>query len=395
MENIFEGLDAFLKNNNAAKGVISQEEVEGSAAVEKEALEGKEKDGEEKPQEGLTLEEIEAEMKRQAQSSDNEEEEEESNNGEEDGDSRSKKDDQPDDEDSEVWKGLSAILKDKGIVEEDFDSPDKMVEVFGKEVEKGVSDWIESLPEEVRDIVEAASKGLKGQSLLSFIERHDEQVQLESIEDSVIEENADLAKNIVRAHLKATTKYSDEKIEKHISRLEDLDELVAEAVDAKNALIEIDKEEKEYLKEKAKQDQARAQKEREETLKAVNDNIMNTKEIIPGIKLSEKEQKELHKMITTPVEIRGNQAVSAAMKLREQDPIEFEKKLNYFIMKGFFDGKFDDIAKTAQTKVVSKIEKDLEAAAKKLISKGSGKVREESDPNLKESITTAWKNRKK
>ena len=401
MENngIFSGLDFFLKNKN--EGLIDErslnepEKKQEEEKQEEDNLEGKEEKKEEFK--GLTLEEIEAGMKDQSSEKDEDDssEKEESQDQEEKEEGGKKEEEKSGEESDDFWKDLSSLLKEKGIVEEDFDNPDKMIEVFGKEVERGVEDWIESLPNEVKDIVEAAANGLNGQSLKSFIDSKDNQIQLESIDDKDIKEDVSLAKSIVRAHLQSTTKMSVEKIEKHISRLEDLDELTDEALDAKSSLIEFEKEEREAIKARNEEIKKQNEQKHLETVKQIQKTVTETKEIIPGIKLSEKEQKELHKMITTPVELRGNTPVSAAMKLREQNPIDFEMKLNYFILKGFFDGNFDEVVKKAQGKAVSKIESSIEASAKKLLAKTTSKTREEQDPNVKPNILTSWQNRKK
>lgn len=398
---ILGGLDFFLKNKNTEEGVTDQRDLENIESGEKEIKEETQGKETTKESEGMTLEEIEAEMRKSTSSDEDEDssDEEEESSASKKKTTETEEEEESDSQSDDFWKDLSVLLKEKGIVEEDFDNPDKMVEVFGKEVEKGVNDWIDSLPDEVKDIVNAASEGLNGQSLKAFIESKDNQIQLEAVEDSDIEEDVELAKSILRANLRATTKYSNEKIEKHISRLEDLDELVDEAKEAKSALIEIEKEQRAEIKrqhDEAKEQEAERQKQ---LVQQVQKTVTETKEIVPGLKLSDKEQKELLKMITTPVELRGNQPVSAAMKLRETNPIDFEMKLNYFILKGFFEGKFEDVVEKAGTKkAVSKIESQIEASAKKLLAKTTSKVREEENPNgdgKSSKILAGWSNRKK
>lgn len=401
MENeIFGGLDSFLKNRNNDNGVTDQRELKNNT-VENEESEVQEKKPKEEVKIGLTIEELEAELKNSGKTNaESESDNEESDNAETKEETQSETQtstEESSEESEDIWKSLSTLFKEKGIVEEDFDSQEKMVEVFGKEVEKGVNGWIDNLPDEVKTIVEAAAEGLNGQSLLSFIESKDNELQLEGIEDSKIESDLELAKSIVRNHLKTTTKYSTEKIEKRITQLEDLEELIDEAKEAKTQLVEIAKERQEEIKKQNKLEQEAEVKRNAEIVNKVKQVVDNTKEIIPGIKLTEKDQKELHKMITTPVELRGNNPISAAESLREKDPIKFEMMLNYFIKEGFFEGKFDNILKKAETKVVSKIEKDIEASAKKLLAKTTSTIRKEENPdkkNTKDEVFAAWKNRK-
>ena len=99
-------------------------------------------------------------------------------------------------------------------------------------------------------------------------------------------------------------------------------------------------------------------------LKKVDDVVKATKEIIPGKKITEKEQKDLYQSLTTALEYRGNQAITLAMKAREVDPISFDMKLNYFIKQGLFEGKFDAITKKVETAMTKNLEKQLEEAIK-------------------------------
>lgn len=289
---------------------------------------------------------------------------------------------------SEVYKAISGLLKEEGIVETEFTSAEEMFGAIGKIVENEVKEYKETLPPVIKELLNNYEDGVPLEDLVNL---KSEQIRFDSITDDQIEENESLAKDILINHYKSTTRYSDDKIKKEIKRLEDLGELVDEAKSAKVEMVQLYKEHEEKLKEETKKRQIAEKAENEKVVKEIHKTITSTKEIIPGIKVNDKEAEQIFKMVTTPVEIRGNQPISAAMKVREADPVKFDMTLNYLISKGAFEGKWDDLFKKAETKTASKLEKQVEEAAAKLINKGGNP----SGLNLSNKTIDALKNMKR
>jgi hypothetical protein len=365
-DELFGGLESFLKTNNLMEQNFLEESLAKEREEEKKEDESK-KEVEKEEDKGLTEEEVEEIFKGE---SDEEEEKTE----------KKEKENEKENEESSPYSILSQMLKEEGILESEFNSSEEMIKVFSETIKEGIESYKSELPEEIKNLIDNYEDGVP---LDEIIKIKSEQIRLENIDDDKLEESEELQKTLYRNYLKATTKFSDAKIEKEISRLVDLDELLDSSKEAKEALKEIHAEEIEKAKQEALIEKQKRQEEYKEQINFLNDRIKKTSEIIPGIKINEKDQKELFKAITTPVETRGDTLYNQVMVIREKDPIGFEMKLNYYIKMGLFDEvpKFDTILKKNETKAVSKLEKDLEESLKKTFNKNSGSSKSNSSEN--------------
>ena len=346
---LFSGLTSFLKDSNLMNQEVFEEVTSKEAA---DIIKAEQEKKDEKPVIEFTLEELEK--------------------GEE-----TPKVTTEESEDN-VYAIISQMLKEDGILDREFGSPKEMLDAFGDVIKNGIESYKEELPESIKQLIEGYEEGVPFEDILKI---KSEQIQLDSISDETLEDNVDLQKKLNREYFKATTKFSDAKIEKEIQRLADLDELFDSSLEAKEALKELNKEKEAQKIEEAKQNRLIAEENYRKQINQLNERVNKTTEIIPGIKISEKEQKELFKAITTPVETRGSELLNQVMLVREKDPIGFEMKLNYYIKLGLFN-ETPDISKltqTLQTKTVSKLEKQLEETAKKNLNKASGSSRQSSE----------------
>lgn len=291
-------------------------------------------------------------------------------------------------EDADLYKGISGYFKEKGLVTEDFDSADSMMKVFQKEREDDIKAYKDELPEVIKELIENFEEGVP---LEDLIKTKSTEIVLSNIDEDSLKEDVDLQKNLYREYLKKTTKFSDAKIDKEIKTAEDLGTLPENAKEGLDSLKTLNKEREELVKTTAKKQAIEDTKKQQEEVQAINKTVMELKEIIPGIKLTEKEQKELFKNLTTVAEIRGDIALSKAALLREKNPVDFEIKLNYFIQKGFFDGNFGEILNKVKTTTTREFEKSIEDNAKKLLAKTTGAPASAGESDFLE----AWKNRSK
>jgi hypothetical protein len=362
---LFTGLDFFLKSGpSISDNLLDTEKKEEPKAEEPEK------------KTAFTLEELETDSK---PSTDNEEDDEEKK------DTSSKKSDETEtesdenesDSDNEYAKLISAMLKEKGFIEDEVEDFSKLADAFETKFENKINEYKEDLPDVIKELLDNYEDGIP---LDELIDIKSEQIRLENITDEVLEDDPSIQKHLITAFYKAKG-FSETKIEKLIKKAEDLDELVDEAKDALGELKEIEAEKEVKLKQETKRREAIQKAEYEKTINNLNKSITETKEILPGVKLSEKDQKELFKMITTPAEVRGNQVYTQAMIKREEDPLGFEVKLNYYIKMGLFDStpKMDFLTKKIETKTVSKFEKQIAELAEKNFNKGTVKAQSKSD----------------
>jgi len=374
---LFEGLGSFLLNQDA----VSVESLEGNntppANEEEPAAETPKSDA-------VTLDELEADLANQAEET--EETTVESTNDETEESEETSKEPKG----STIYKTLSELLKEEGIVDEVFEDKESLFNYFKSAAENEIKEWKNSLPQEITSIIENYEEGVPFDELLNITSN---QIRLDSIDQETLTENLELQKNLVRNYY-YNKGFSESKIEKMISKSLELDELEEEAVEALSELKELENERLEELKERTRQEQEEQRLAYEQTINDLNTTIKETKEIIPGIKLDDKAKKELFNMITKPATQKDGVNYSQVMLLREKDPIGFEVKLNYYAKLGLFDEnpKFDLISKKSETKALNKLEKQLEEDLKSRINKSSANSRgTDENSDVLDALKTVFK----
>ena len=372
---LFEGLGSFLVNQDAVS--VDSLEKETSKKPEEEVEEDKDKPADNG---AISLDELEKEL-----SETNIEDEDDSSNLEEDASNPEKPKG-----DSNIYRTLSELLKEEGIVEDTFEDKEALFNYFKSVADNNVKEWVDSLPKEISDLITNYEEGVPFDELLQI---KSDQIRLNSITDESLEDNIDLQKNLVRNFYKEKG-FTEAKIEKMVSKAEDLDELEDEAKEALAELKESENKRLESIQVETKRRALENQKAYVESVNKLNSTINEVKEIIPGVKIDEKTKKELFNMITKPAETRDGVSYSEIMLLREKNPLDFELKLNYYAKMGLFDEnpKFDVIMKKSETKVLNKLERQLEEDLKNRINKSNSSSRSsEENTDIFDALKTVYK----
>jgi hypothetical protein len=267
-----------------------------------------------------------------------------------------------------VYEVLGGILKDEGVLQlEDFEikDVDSLKEGIVKQAEAIHEEWKNNLDPKLKHLIDNFEDGVPFDQLIDI---KSNEIRYSGITEDRLEENVDVQKAVYAEYLRTTTKFSETKIAKEVDKAADLDELFDNAKEGLEALKEVEKEREAELVEQTKAQkvaQAKAQKEYVENIEKV---VKETKEIVPGVAISDKERKEVQKYMTTPVAFdkQGN-PISKIQEIQAKDPIKFNMMLNYFAAKGFFEGKFDTITTRVKTDVLNKLEKSVESQANKMM----------------------------
>jgi len=304
----------------------------------------------------------------------------------EDADSSSDEQDKDTDDSSPSLAPYARLLVDEGVLPnlnlEEFDgTAESLVEAARNEVDNGVQNYKQSLPEEVQRFIEGYESGIDLDQLVNFTK---ERTKYNEISEDNLSQNEDLQKQLVRDYYKRTSKFSDERIEKTIERVADLGELEEEAKSSLNELVELQFQEEEYAKQQAQEQQEAIRKQQQEQMEEFNKTLESTNEVIPGVKVNNNLKETIRKNIVTPVayDQQGN-PVNKIGKYRAENPIDFEIKLNYLFeaTKGFTD--FNILGKKGKSQAI----KELEEAAKVQDSRASGKGSKPNvDSNVKDTI---------
>ena len=227
-------------------------------------------------------------------------------------------------EDSKPLFVFASLQRDAGLIDfkdEEFeDSEDWLMSQVEKSVGSKISEYKETMPPEIRYLLENYEEGVPLQNLL---EMSSKEQTYEALSEANIEKDASLQKALVK-DLLARSGWSQERIAKKIERYEDSGVLLEEAQDALASLKDIQKAEKENYVEQQKQEQKQRAEAHNQWLEDLNDHIGKKEEILPGFKLSPKDKEQLYKGITK-LDKSGKNEI---MRMREKDP-EFDLKIAY------------------------------------------------------------------
>jgi len=255
-----------------------------------------------------------------------------------------------------LYSSLAKVLAEEGVLTS-FDPKSTKVET-SEDLINAIRETIKQneladLTDDQKVYLEAVRSGMPPEQVAN---QQSTFKQLESITADEIESNAELRKQLIyNEHIGRGI--SPEKAMKLTQRSIDIGEDVSDATESLEELKKAQKQQFEQSILQQKQAEAeKAEKAKQDLLK-FKESVMNTKEIIPGLKINNKVAEKVFEQAVKPVhQLPNGQVVNAVVKAKIDDPIGFETKLNYlfYITKGFSD--FSKIATTQKTKAVQELD---------------------------------------
>jgi len=258
------------------------------------------------------------------------------------------------DEESEA-KGLAKYFSSKGFLEysdDEFQDDEEWVET--KVMETLTKRAEDSLDPDIKLINDLYKQGV---SLETLIRTKVEQDKLESIEDTTIQENEEVAENLVRNYLSTVLEHDEEDVEETITSFKDAGILHKEALKAKPKILKFNEKKVEAEKRQAeieRQERIREEQERMVILKKVVD---TTPEFIKGVPVVESEKSKLYEGITK----KDRQGLTAYQK-KLMDP-EMQMKVAQFVL--LLDGDLSKLSEKIKTKVTSDMKKQTNSYKEK------------------------------
>jgi hypothetical protein len=228
------------------------------------------------------------------------------------------------------------------------------------EINQGIEEYKNTLDPRLKWLQDNMEAGVPIEELLR-VDRS--KTTYDTITEDSLVESGDLQKDIVKQYFKETTRFSDDKINKEIERLEQLGELEEESKGYLSDLKDITAQKEVQLKQQAEQQEEARKNEQIKILEDFQNTLKGTTEILPGIKLNDTVKDNIYKSLTTVVDIdEYGQPLNNIAKARQEDPIGFEIKLAYLwdITKGFSD--WNTIVASGKKSAM----KDFEKAASKM-----------------------------
>lgn len=231
-------------------------------------------------------------------------------------------------------------------------------------IKEGVNEYKGTIGEKAAKFIESLEKGIPFEDLA---ENYTLEERFGSITQKELETNEQLAEAVYKDYL-SMKGFSDVKINKMIAIAKGNEELVPEALESLEEIKGMIQQEREEMVKQVEQERIKKEENNLKIKEKINKSVNDTKEIIPGVEVTDNERKELIKMMTVPVRFADGPngqkiPVSKAMDLRSKDPVAYELRLNYLISKGFFEDDLKNI------KLETFLKKQETNATKKLIDK--------------------------
>lgn len=220
-------------------------------------------------------------------------------------------------EDVEYMQGIYEYLKEQKVLnlpdDYEFEPTEEGLQAALDASKNSIKDSLydslyDEMPPQGKELIEFFKSG--GQDVSQFIQMYQEP----NYEEIAVEDE-EIAKALIYNHYKKTTRFTDERIEKEIRRLENSNELLEEGEVARQELAKNQESEREALKKKAAEQKEERQKQLEEAKKSVED-VLKTRKI-KGIQIDEKEAKALESVIFTPVKTESGVTTNLMIKLQK------------------------------------------------------------------------------
>lgn len=270
----------------------------------------------------------------------------------------------PEDVSPTIYSSFASVLSEQGLLpsldlqDEDvkIETAEDLAEAFKNEINNQVKEYL---------ITKVGSQGYealeKGISLAEYQQYNDNVQTLESITEDTLAEDIELSKKIIYQDY-VSQGISEKRAAAILKKSIDLgEEQLLE--DAKASLESLKEVESKRIEQVALQREKEVELQKAQQEKIDNDlknSIYNSKEFIPGMKLTKAMQDRVYNSITkvvgkTPNGVAENQL----MRDRRENPIEFDSKLYYLyeLTKGFKD--FSKVISKSESTAVSKLEKEL------------------------------------
>ena len=224
----------------------------------------------------------------------------------------------------------------------DIKSPDDLAKILNKQLQTVNEEWqnefIDSLNKETGG---AISHILNGGNIKDFVEVGNSDLKEYSIDD--ITESEDIQKKIVSDYYKRKG-FNEKRITKLVNESLDLEE---DAIDFYKEIQEEDKQKFEALKQNTANKKAQEQAFIKQRTEKIKQNVLETKEFIPGRKLTPDVKTKIYDTIPTVLE-----------KINT-DLEKYAPMLAYLDYYKLLDGDFSKIIKEETTKGVSALSKVL------------------------------------
>ena len=269
---------------------------------------------------------------------------------------------------SEPLRLFASVLLEEGVIDAEDDrleglsGPSDLVDLIKDTIKKNE---YADLNDQAKQMLEDYRKGVPSEVIRNY---NNQKLQLERLQtsqflpddadsDEITAQKEQIRKTLIYNSFVASG-INPERAKKLTDRSVELGDDIEDASAALNDLKVINEKKMEEQRQLAESQKSEAQNK----VKKIEKQIMETEEILPGMKVPERKRKELFDQMTQPVKVTEQGPIYAIQELRAKDPVTFDLRLHYLASLGLFNENPDIsvFGRTSNSKSVKKFTDSLE-----------------------------------
>lgn len=264
------------------------------------------------------------------------------------------------------FKVFGEIAADKGLIdfnEEDFNKAEDKEEYLFNSVATKIADGIEdyksrTFDDDIKTLIELREQGIP---LWKALEADKEIAEYDSLKPEDIKNDESLQKSLLR-DLFSAKGYDKDNIDKRIKRLETSGILVEEAEEAHTELLKIVKSQKEQMIQDEKKKALDNERNYNERVDALKKAIKDTQEILPGIRLTPEQRKQVE---TGILSVDKNNQNKIAQVKKSNPNFDLQVAVIATVFNGDFKAYAEALDRSAITKSVKKLKNVIDNDSEK------------------------------
>ena len=299
---------------------------------------------------------------------------------------------------SEPLRLFASVLLEEGVIDAEDDrleglsGPSDLVDLIKDTIKKNE---YADLNDQAKQMLDDYRKGVPSEVIRNY---NNQRLQLERLQtsqilpddadsDEITQQKEQIRKTLIYNSFVASG-INPERAKKLTDRSLELGDDIEDASAALNDLKVINEKKMEEQRQLAESQKSEAQNK----VKKIEKQIMETEEILPGMKIPERKRKELFDQMTQPVKVTEQGPIYAIQELRAKDPVTFDLRLHYLASLGLFNDNPDIsvFGRTSNSKSVKKFTDSLEN--QRSSSFGGGATRQQTFGSVDEDLLKSLDN---
>jgi len=229
---------------------------------------------------------------------------------------------------SSSYQVLAKALSEEGIFSisedelQDVNDAEKIIELVQKEINTRVDEYKNSLPKDVKEILDGYDDGADLDDIMSIKKT---QIVFSKIKPEDLEDNEELKRKVLHKDLELKG-MSPEDIEEEINDIFSLGKEDTKSLKALNNILRKTEEEMTRIRKEAKDQEDLQRKQYTERVESIKTAVTSTTEM-GGVPVTKKIQDNAFKAMTVAVAEHEGVPINAITKSRLENPIEFDKNV--------------------------------------------------------------------